>query len=172
MNEDRTGVIEEIVSRHRSRMARRAAAITGSEADAEDVVQETLLTIISGPHVLSGVERIGGWLLTSAKRRSMDAIRAASRRRKREASVGLEDLFEHTDPHELMEQEEFAQAVARAVKALPRANREAFVANALEMKTFKEISEESGVPIGTLMSRKKRAVDEIRARLAEDGYTI
>lgn len=172
MNEDRTGVIEEIVSRHRSRMSRRATAITGSEADAEDVVQETLLAILSGPHVLSGIERIGGWLLTTAKRRSIDAIRAAARRRRREASVGLDELFERADPQELMERDEFARAVAGAVRGLPPANREAFVANALEMKTFKEISEETGVPMGTLMARKKRAVDEIRARLAEDGYMI
>ena len=78
-------------------------------------------------------------------------------------------LRESPDPQDLMARDEVAALVARAVAALPEAQREAFRGNALEGKTFREMSAESGVPMGTLMARKKKAVDSIRERLRRAG---
>ena len=102
----------------------------------------------------------------------VDIVRKDTRRKRREAEVGIDDLFEHDDPGKLMERTEFANAVADAVRRLPKNQREVFVQNALEMKTFKEISEATGAPMGTLMARKKKAVDTIRGRLNRQGYSL
>ena len=56
-------------------------------------------------------------------------------------------------------------AVADAVKHLEAPLRFAFVENELEGKTFKEIAAESGIPMGTLMARKQRAIEAIRSEL-------
>lgn len=69
------------------------------------------------------------------------------------------------DAEALMDRRETARLVADAVAALPDAQREAFVGNALEGRTFKEMSRECGVPMGTLMARKKKAVNTIREGL-------
>ncbi len=52
-----------------------------------------------------------------------------------------------------------------ALDELPDEQQEAFIQNELEGKSFKEISEETGVPINTLVSRKRRAVLYLRERL-------
>ena len=52
-----------------------------------------------------------------------------------------------------------------ALEELPEAQREAFVAHELEGRSFKELSEATGVPVNTLISRKRYAVLQLRQRL-------
>jgi RNA polymerase sigma factor (sigma-70 family) len=158
--------VAEVFADYGERMQARARRVLGSEADAEDAVQEVMLTLLDAPHVLSAVDRLGGWLLTMVGRRAVDLIRSSSRRRQREAAGTVDELFaDAPDPAALMDRDEVAAAVAELVNELPDAQREVFVASALQGHTFKQISEQTGVPMGTLMARKKKAVDRIRARL-------
>lgn len=161
-----TGALE----RYGRSMFRRARRILHSEADAEDVVQEVALTLLDAPYALAPVERLEGWLLTLVKRKAVDLIRARERRRKRESAHALEELLrEAPDPQELMAREETVEVVVRRLAALPAVQREAFRQNALEGRTFREMSAESGTPMGTLMARKKKAVDAIREELRRAG---
>jgi DNA-directed RNA polymerase specialized sigma24 family protein len=52
-----------------------------------------------------------------------------------------------------------------AIDELPDEQREVFVAQELEGRSFKELSAESGVSINTLLSRKRYAVLALRERL-------
>ncbi|MBW2261269.1 MAG: hypothetical protein JRG91_04780, partial [Deltaproteobacteria bacterium] len=65
-----------------------------SEADAEDAVQEAMLSLLAAPHVLTTVEQLGAWLFTVVRRRAVDIIRKDSTRRLREQESGLDELFE------------------------------------------------------------------------------
>jgi RNA polymerase sigma factor (sigma-70 family) len=152
-------------------LARRARALTGSEEDAEDAVQEVMLHLVEAPHLLASVERIGAWLFTVVARRCVDLMRSNRRRRTRnEVAQDMLALFQGArDPLSLLEREEVAALVARTIDELPEPERRAFVQNALEGVTFREMSERSGVPKGTLMARKKRAMDRIRGRLRAAG---
>jgi RNA polymerase sigma factor (sigma-70 family) len=159
----------EIFSTYGSELLGRARALVRSEMDAEDAVQEAMLAIVRAPHLLSVVEKTGAWLYTLVRRRCVDIIRRDSSRRRDEYEAALEDLFQGTDAHELMERKEFVQAVATAAGHLDEPLRFAFVENALEGKTFEQISQESGVPMGTLMARKKGAVELIRKQMRQRG---
>ena len=55
--------------------------------------------------------------------------------------------------------------LALAVDELPEEQREVFVAHELEGRSFKELAEESGVSVNTLLSRKRYAVLHLRERL-------
>ncbi|MBN1675231.1 MAG: RNA polymerase sigma factor [Kiritimatiellae bacterium] len=160
--------VAELFEGQYSRMLGIARGLLGSEQDAEDAVQEAMLSLLRAPHLLAGVERIGSWLYTVVRRRCVDLIRREARRR--EAEADLDDLFAGATPSELMAQDEFCAAVARSVERLAKDERRAFVENALNGKPFREISAESGIPMGTLMARKKRAVDRIRMELRREGY--
>jgi RNA polymerase sigma factor (sigma-70 family) len=162
--------VAELFAEHGREILGRARRLLRSDADAEDAVQEVMLSLVRAPHVLAAVERVGGWLLALVHRRCVDLVRGDRRRGKKEAGTGIEDLFPGTDPAELAEREELCRAVARAVDALPEKLRWAFVRNELEEKTFREMSEESGVPMGTLMARKARAVDRLRAKFMRQGF--
>lgn len=161
------GLFEE----HAADLRRRARWVLGSEADADDAVQEVMLTLLEAPNLLAGVERIAGWLLTLVRRRAIDIVRSESRRRRREEDDAVAELLAGAGDLEAdLEREELARAVAAAVRGLPGPQREVFVANELEGVTFRELSERSGTPMGTLMARKKRAVDRIRERLRREGW--
>ena len=45
----------------------------------------------------------------------------------------------------------------------------AFVENGLNKRTFNEISEKTGIPMGTLMARKAKAVQIVREKLEQKG---
>ncbi len=169
MRTDRT--VTELFAKHGERLERRARRILGSDTEAEDAVQEVMLAILEAPHVLPSVESVLGWLYTLVRRRCVDIIRKDVRRKLREEAVaGMEMLFEGSpDPAALMEQEEVVRLVAQAVGDLPEAQRYAFVTNTMEGKTFREMSRVSGVPMGTLMARKMRAIEAIRRRLTHQG---
>ena len=57
--------------------------------------------------------------------------------------------------------------LADALDGLPDEQREVFVQHELEGKSFKEIAEATGVPINTLLSRKRYAMLFIRDQLQE-----
>jgi DNA-directed RNA polymerase specialized sigma24 family protein len=48
---------------------------------------------------------------------------------------------------------------------LPRDQREIFIQNEMEEKSFREIAEQTGVSINTLLSRKRYAIIALRKRL-------
>ena len=52
-----------------------------------------------------------------------------------------------------------------AVDELPEDQRAVFVAHELEGRSFKEIADETGVSVNTLLSRKRYAVRRLRQRL-------
>jgi len=161
----------ELFDTYGARLVRRAKRVLGSETEADDAVQEVMLSVLEAPHLLPGVESMLGWLYTLVRRRCVDIIRSDVRRKAREeAAVNMERLFDGADdPASMMEKDEVIRLVAKAVDELPKPQREIFVANAMEGRTFREIAEETGVPPGTLMARKKRAVDAIRRRLKRCG---
>ena len=174
MGEEATAAhpVAELFAEHGREMLGRARRLLRSDADAEDAVQEVMLSLVCAPHVLAAVEKAGGWLLALVHRRCVDLVRTERRREEKEIAAGgaFEELFPDADPAELAEREELCRAVAGAVDRLPREVRWAFVRNELEERTFREMSEESGVPMGTLMARKAKAVELLRAELRRQGF--
>jgi len=62
-------------------LLRTARRVVRNEMEAEDVVQEVALTVLSTPDMLGGVQNIAAWLATLAYRRGVDALRKKSPRR-------------------------------------------------------------------------------------------
>ena len=161
--------IGEVFSAYGRSMFERAKRLVRSEADAEDVVQEVMATVLRAPHVLAGVEHLGGWLLTLVSRRCVDVFRRGKREDEAAAERLLGKVLEEEGPAESAEQGELWEGIGEAIEALPEELRDAFVENAVEGKPFREISEETGVPMGTLMARKQKAVGLIREGLRQKG---
>jgi RNA polymerase sigma factor (sigma-70 family) len=166
----REHTLGELFAAYRHALVRRARALVDSTADAEDAVQDAMLAVLRAPHVLGGVERTAGWLYTIVQRRCVDILRKGGAHRARERADALAALFGDAPPAiDRLEHEEVVAAVARAVSALDEPLRFAFVENALEGRVFKDISAASGIPMGTLMARKQRAIELVKQRLCEEG---
>ncbi len=50
---------------------------------------------------------------------------------------------------------------------LPDEQKQAFILNEMEGIPFRQISDETGVPVNTLISRKRYAVVQLREKLAD-----
>src|SRR5829696_7895049 len=74
--------------RHIDRLHAAAFALSGNRADAEDLVQETYLTLLRRPRRLSGASELA-YLMTMLRNRFIDDRRSAARRR---SSAGFQEL--------------------------------------------------------------------------------
>jgi RNA polymerase sigma factor (sigma-70 family) len=81
----------------------------------------------------------------------------------------LEDLLPSPDagPDAVYARHVLLDALDEALQELPEEQREVFVAHELMGRSFKEIADETGVSVNTLLSRKRYAVLHLRERLQE-----
>ena len=61
----------------------------------------------------------------------------------------------------------FQETLNEALNDLPDEQKQAFILNEMEGIPFRQISEETGVPVNTLISRKRYAVVQLRKKLAD-----
>jgi RNA polymerase sigma-70 factor (ECF subfamily) len=150
--------------RHLDRMHAAALALCGNRADAEDLVQETLLGILHRPRRLRGDSELA-YLMTMLRNRFIDDRRAAARR---QPSIGLSEVAESADPRAGMRPDRLAadREVLDAVHQLPTPFRETVVAVDVLGLSYKEAAQALDVPVGTVMSRLARGRDRIVNELA------
>lgn len=144
-----------------------------SQSDAEDILQEVWYQLARAGD-LSQVEQLGAWLFTVARRKIIDGARRKRAEPASEFTFFGEELDEpienilfttSEDPETQTLRKLFWEELNSALAALPPEQREIFVQNELEGLTFKQISEQSGVNLKTLISRKQYAVRKLRIHL-------
>lgn len=132
----------------------------------DDVVQDVLLTLHRIRHTYDPARPFLPWLVAVARRRSIDAIR---RRTRTEAMEVRDDTSYETfaDPLANREREghEAADALAGALAALPRGQREALELVKLREMSLAEASAASGQSVGGLKVNVHRAIKALRAKL-------
>ena len=146
-----------------------------NDADAEDILQDVFYQLVTSYSVTEPIEKLTSWLFTAARNKIIDWYR--KRRPERgSTSVGepsppldLEEiLFDpQQNPDEVFFRSLVWRELAEALDDLPEKQREVFVMHELEGRSFKEIAEQTGESINTLLSRKRYAVLYLRERLQE-----
>jgi RNA polymerase sigma factor (sigma-70 family) len=136
--------------------------LTGSRADAEDVVQDACLSAFRGINgFANGNAR--AWLLTIVRHAAYDWLH----RNRPAALVLVEDIEavegvqpserEGQTPETALSGKDNAALLEAAIAALPAPLREILVLRELHDLTYREIAAVTGVPVGTVMSRLARA---------------
>ena len=141
--------------------------------DAEDILHDVFYHTLQGISVTQPIENLIGWLYTAARNKIIDWYRKKRPIRvslqENEEGLLLGDLLADSGLHP--EKEFFhkllADAIADSLDELPEKQRHVFIWQAVEGKTFREISAMTGEPINTLISRKRYAVLFLRKRLSE-----
>ncbi len=166
----------QLIEPHEQRLYRLALRITGSREDAEDVLQDTLLSALEHLPTFRGDAAFGTWLYRIALH---NAFRVVRRRRGHE-SVSLEELIaeqseedepiphpefiaEWRDPAEVAEQNELRRILEEALQQLPESYRTVFLLRDVEGLSTKEVAEILGISEGNVKVRLLRA----RLRLRE-----
>lgn len=156
----------ELACDHRDRVYRAALALCGCPHEAEDLVQETYLMVLSKPRVLQGDDDLA-YLVGVLRNTFVSSRRRAARRPC--AADGAHDLdaFIHTTaptPHAAAEWHELLAAVA----ALPRPFRDAVVTVSIAGLSCREAAGELGIRRGTVLSRLFRARRKLLTSLEPD----
>jgi RNA polymerase sigma-70 factor (ECF subfamily) len=138
-----------------------ALAVLRNTAEAEDVAQEAMLRAFRSFHRLRDRERFRFWLVRTAWRLSLDRIRGARRRERREQIAIRDTLTAHVE--DVAAAQEFDSEVAAALDSLPERLRIVIVLAAIEGHNTSEVAKLLNLPEGTVKSRLFKA----RKRMAE-----
>jgi RNA polymerase sigma-70 factor, ECF subfamily len=156
--------------RHLDRMHAAALALCGNRADAEDLVQDTLLTVLRRPRRLRG-DSEAAYLMTMLRNRFIDDRRSAARR---QSTIGLSEISESADPRTGMRPDNLVadREVLGAVHALASPFRETVVAVDVLGLSYKEAAKALDVPVGTVMSRLARGRDRVVGALEPEPALV
>jgi RNA polymerase sigma-70 factor (ECF subfamily) len=162
----------EVVRRWERKIYALAYGITGSVEEARDAAQETFISAYRNLQGFRGEAKVSSWL----HRIAVNQCISRQRRARVRAETGLEDeekapalrLFAEGaagSPAHAAESRQRAEAVRRAVAALPRELREVVLLKEFEELTFQEIADALGVPLSTVKGRLYTALRQLRLRL-------
>jgi RNA polymerase sigma-70 factor (ECF subfamily) len=140
---------------HIDRLFRAAWALSGSRADADDLVQETFAKVLAKPRRVRNEDDVG-YLLGVLRNTFISSRRAAARRLRPEA---LAEGFEPADPRSASRPDAAAEAreVFAVIARLPEAFRDALVAVDVVGLSYGEAAELLGAKEATITSRVFRA---------------
>ena len=170
MTREQDRQISEVVKREQSRLRNFIRKRVPDSRDAEDILQDVYYELVEANRLLMPIDHITGWMFRVARNRITDLFR-----KRKPASLSdfddelapFEEVLPSPDdgPEALYFRHVVLDELELAIEELPREQREVFVRHELEGQSFKEMSEESGVSVNTLLSRKRYAVLHLRDRL-------
>jgi RNA polymerase sigma-70 factor, ECF subfamily len=150
------------------RLRRFARVLTGTIADADDVVQASLEKAMLNMDQWQPGTRLDSWVFRIARNHWVDD------RRRAHNSKGHDDIGEMIDLAgddglAVVEASNEARMVRAAVDRLPSEQRDVVALVMLEEFSYREAADALGLPIGTVMSRLSRAKAALAKLLTNEG---
>ncbi len=169
--------ITDVVEREQSRLRGFIRRRVPDPRDVEDILQEVFLELVEANRLLMPIDFLAGWLFRVARNRIIDFFRKKRPLNFSDLAVSseedggswLEDFLPSPEegPDAVYLRQRILDELERAVSELPPDQRDVFLAHEIEGRSFKEMAEESGVSVNTLLSRKRYAVLRLRERLRQ-----
>ena len=142
----------------------------------EDIIQDVALSLLARLDVNAQIENLAGYIYRSVKNKIIDT------QKKTRYNVPLEILTDNKNEY-MLTKEIYNEADAdendlanmnpkllhEAIARLKPDEQAIIISTEFENKTFEELSRQWNVPIGTLLSRKHRALSKLHKHLLETG---
>jgi RNA polymerase sigma factor (sigma-70 family) len=168
--------IAAVVQRERARLRNFVRKRVPDAGDAEDILQDVLYELVESYRLMHPIEHAGAWLYRVARNRIVDFFRkkrlvalgdVLAERADDEGVLTLADLLPSPDagPEAAYARGVLLQELNAALEELPEEQREVFIAHQIDGRSFKELADDTGVGLNTLLSRKRYAVLHLRRRL-------
>jgi RNA polymerase sigma-70 factor (ECF subfamily) len=144
-----------------------AYRILGDGGAAEDAVQEAFLTVWRQSEKVDAARgKLTSFVLTVVHHKAIDALRVRKGQMARQVSLDpvlIEKAGPDVTERALLSLDR--DAVNQALTALPEEQRQPMIMAYFEGLTHVEISEKTGVPLGTVKSRLRLGLEKMRAAL-------
>jgi RNA polymerase sigma-70 factor (ECF subfamily) len=179
-----------LYDRHAGAVYAAASRLTSDRLLAEDVVQETFLALWNRAEQFEPrLGSLSAWLLTIARNRTVDRLRAAGRRPtivpiaaarvgeeteamtlERVARVGevVGGATMDRGPEDELAGSELRQVLGQALAAIPATERDVLLLAYRDQLTQTEIADRLGWPLGTVKTRTRRALLKLRETLGPE----
>jgi RNA polymerase sigma factor (sigma-70 family) len=167
--------ISEAIEREKSRLRNFIRKRVADQSDAEDILQDVFYELVEAYRMMKPVEQVTAWLFRVARNRITDLFRSKKRQASGEPAVTTEDgeqlhwedLLPSPDagPESTYARMVLLEELDAALDELPEEQREVFMDHEFLGYSFKELAEQTGVSVNTLLSRKRYAVLHLRERL-------
>ena len=138
-------------------------------SDAEDAVQDILLTVHAVRLTYDPTRPFGPWLVAIANHRLIDRLRRQGRLRSRETALTPEHETFLADQANLYEKALDRRDLQAAVEKLSVGQRQAIRLLKLEERSLKEASAKSGMTVASLKVATHRALKSLRQILGKGG---
>jgi RNA polymerase sigma factor (sigma-70 family) len=171
--------ISEAIEREKPRLRNFIRRRVADQSDAEDILQEVFYELVEAYRMMKPVEQVTAWLFQVARNRITDLFRSKKREAAAERPIRSEDGSEDDEefrwedllpspdagPESAYVRSVLVEEMDAALDELPEQQREVFVAHEFLGYSFKELAEQTGISVNTLLSRKRYAVLHLRQRL-------
>jgi RNA polymerase sigma factor (sigma-70 family) len=145
-----------------------------STEDAEDILQDVFYQFAGNTEP---IEQVSSWLYRVARNKITDSYRKQKMPLADDVLTGMETdeamldwkemlLPSDSSPEKSYLRNLFWEALQQALDELPAEQNSVFVQNEIEGIPFKDIEQQTGVSVATLISRKRYAVLHLRDRLS------
>ena len=133
--------------------------------EAEDIVQDAFIKLWDNCSKVT-TATAKSYLFKIAINKSTSALRHNSVKLKHQKEVKhINNSISNQSPEYLLEEKEFKIRLEKAISALPNRQREVFLLNRIEKKTYREIAELSGVSVKAIEKLMHKALLKLRANI-------
>jgi RNA polymerase sigma factor (sigma-70 family) len=146
-----------------------------AERDGEDIVQDVALNLFSRADVLMPIETLSAYVYQSLRNRVIDYLR------QRKNVISLDESIDENGESSLLQRlsdslfdaekevsrAELRKRIVNAIEHLPSEQKAVVIETEFNGQSFRDLSRDWGIPIGTLLARKSRALAKIRESLRE-----
>lgn len=162
-----TTMIQRLVEDHYASLYRYGYRLSGSSADAEDLVQETFCKAQTSLHQLRDPARARSWLFSILRHAYLHRLREESAE-----CIPLDHVGELAEPTPEPLPEIDPEQLQAALNELSEVYRTPIILYYFEGFGYREIAEQMDMPIGTVMSRLARAKAHLKSKLIGPSITV
>jgi len=137
-----------------------------ANSNAEDIIQDVALKLFSGADRYAPINNVAGFVYRSIKNRIIDVMRTNKPTESIEHNnefLNLAEILYPSAGHQ--PSEKMISTLKTCIDELKPAYRDIIIAVDFEGYSYKEIANETGIPPGTLMSRRHRAIGILYKKL-------
>lgn len=142
---------------------------TNVNRDAEDIIQDVALKLFSGADRYSPINNVAGFVYYAIKNKIIDVMRTSNKQTVNHENQNEAKLVEFAellnDNPDNAYTEQMKDELKKAIMDLKPKYRNIIIAVDFENYSYKEIAFETGIPVGTLMSRRHRAISYLYKQL-------